>query len=60
MASSDIVTVHHVEHGGRLGYVKVFVDEETAEAELPQYKRGKLVCAGGYYNGIWLEYLVSE
>lgn len=60
MTLHDILTVHHVKHGGREGYVKVFVSEEAAEAELPIYRKGKIVCAGGYYNGIWLEYLVNE
>lgn len=49
-------TLENIENLGKFGYVRVFETEYDAEKALKCLLGGILVCADGYYNGVFLEY----
>lgn len=56
MNPTPIKTIENIEHGGKQGYIKVFSSEYEAENSLEHNIIGALVCANGYYNGIFIPY----
>ncbi len=57
MSAYVIAIVQNVKSNNGLGEAHVYESEFEAENDFPNYKNGKIICCGGYFNAIWQRYL---